>query len=55
VREYISTYTILKTRYRDVDNYFDETHLMQDAAIEFTDELISYLKDLIENKLNINN
>jgi len=52
---YFYLYNTENPIYRDVDNYFDETHLMQDAAIEFTDELISYLKDLIENKLNINN
>ena len=41
--------------YRYEDNYFDETHLMQNAAIEFTGELITYLNDLIENEINIDN
>jgi hypothetical protein len=41
--------------YRYKDNYFDEVHLMQNAAIEFTGELITYLNDLIENEINIDN
>ena len=41
--------------YRKKDNYFDEAHLMQKAAIEYTGELIIYLNDLIENEINIDN
>ncbi|MCD4723239.1 MAG: hypothetical protein K8R63_00245 [Bacteroidales bacterium] len=41
--------------YRYKDNYFDESHLMQNAAIEFTGELITYLNDLIENEIKIDN
>jgi hypothetical protein len=41
--------------YRNEDNYFDEHHLMQNAAIEFTDELITVLNDLLEYEIIIDN
>lgn len=40
--------------YLNEDNYFDEVHLMKNAAIEFTGELITYLDCLLENEININ-
>jgi len=52
---YFYIYNTENPIYRNEDNYFDETHLMQDAAIEFTNELVIYLNDLIENEINITN
>jgi len=52
---YYYVYNTDNPAYKLEDNYFDETHLMQNAAIEYTDELIAYLKTLIENEININN
>jgi hypothetical protein len=39
--------------YKEKENFFDVHHLMKDAAIVFTDELIEYLKNLIENDIEI--
>ena len=52
---YFYLYNTENPIYKLEDNYFDETHLMQDAAIEFTDELILYLNELIENEIKIEN
>jgi len=52
---YFYVYNTDNPLYRLEDNYFDATHLMQNAATTYTDELISYLNDLIENEIDINN
>ncbi len=41
--------------YLNEDNYFDKHHLMKNAAIEFTGELIIYLNDLLDNEIHIDN
>ena len=50
---YYYLYNTENPNYRNKDNYFDGHHLMQNTAIEFTGELITYLNDLIENEINI--
>ena len=50
---YFYVYDTENPIYRLEDNYFDESHLMQKAATEFTAELIIYLNGLIENEIHI--
>ena len=52
---YFYVYNTDNPIYKNEGNYFDVTHLMQDAAIEFTDELIFFLNGLIESEINITN
>lgn len=52
---YYYLYNTENPTYRNKDNYFDDSHLMQNAAIEFTGELSIFLNDLIENEIHIDN
>ena len=41
--------------YRNKDYFYDESHLMKNGAIIFTDEIILFLNDLLENEIKIHN
>jgi hypothetical protein len=50
---YYYVYDTENPLYKEKENYFDVHHLMKGAAIEFTDELIEYLNEFIENDLDL--
>jgi hypothetical protein len=41
--------------YRNKDYFYDESHLMKNGAIVFTNEIIQFLNDLFENEIKIHN
>ena len=51
---YFYVYNTDNPLYKDEDDYFDATHLMQNAAIEYTDELIGFLKEVIIGDPGVN-